>query len=40
MTGEGEPDRWGHRAGENANVFIFVVKLINDTGQPVAVDAL
>jgi len=24
VTGEGEPDRWGHRAGENVNVSFFV----------------
>jgi hypothetical protein len=29
VTGEGEPDRWGRQVGENIDVFIFVVKLIN-----------
>jgi len=42
VTGEGEPDWWGRRAGENIDVFIFVVKLINGIFGPaiVAVDAL
>jgi hypothetical protein len=30
VTGEGEPDWWGRRAGENIVVFIFVAKLKND----------
>jgi hypothetical protein len=34
VTGEGEPDRWGHRAGENIDAFIFVVKLINGIFGP------
>ena len=34
MTGEGEPDWWGRRVGENIDVFIFVVKLINSIFGP------
>jgi hypothetical protein len=29
VTGEGEPDWWGRRVGENIDDFVFVVKLIN-----------
>ncbi len=34
MTGEGEPDWWGRRVGENIDVIIFVVKLINSIFGP------
>jgi len=34
VTGEGEPDWWGRRVGENIDVFIFVVKLINSIFGP------
>jgi hypothetical protein len=34
VTGEGEPDWWGRRVGENIDVFIFVVKLINGIFGP------
>jgi hypothetical protein len=34
VTGEGESDWWGRRVGENIDVFIFVVKLINSIFGP------
>jgi hypothetical protein len=34
VTGEGEPNWWGRRVGENIDVFILVVKLINSIFGP------